>query len=298
MVQANLTPLKYLLQNSTILHRLQDEYCQLGSADETPDPRTPTLTTLTSVIGEIVAKLDEMISLVQSALDDINHGQDSSDFGFTESAPQDLAIASDLRDQLKEYYALISGFQESITLLINSFNKLPTTDRPFLKSARNLSPFLCIVWMCVFYDTHGRPIPFPGTDPADIYAVGNAPAVTVNVDTDGRNFFKRPLEFLKELLVSQIANNQGILEWFATNIDNQKYNFQGLLPEWWIDNHGDTIESVISRIDNWVYCWKIWAPLDNLIRTADSLVPLNVFLPLREETILVAKPAGGWPWQE
>ncbi|KAF3206864.1 hypothetical protein TWF106_000569 [Orbilia oligospora] len=300
VVTANRTPLRYLVGNSTIIHQLQDNYCRISDSNESPDLETPTLTTLTSVIGDIVANLDAVIPMVQIALDSINRGEDLSELGISPivaSGPQDLALVSNLRDQLQEYLFVVSGFQNTMLISKTWFDDMPVIDKPFATLSQNISPFLCIIWKCIYYDVHGQPIPFPGSNPADILAASNAVAVTVDVDPEGREEFTKTLDGFKRVLDIQIEMNKAILEWFAVTVDNRKYNLQSLLPEWWINNHGSTIESVISRIDNWVYCWKIWAPLDSLIRAANSIKSLSIFLPISEGSTLVARPGEGWPWE-
>ncbi|KAF3319097.1 hypothetical protein TWF173_003550 [Orbilia oligospora] len=300
MVIANRTPLRYLVGNSTIIHQLQDNYCRISDSNESPDLETPTLTTLTSVIGDIVAKLDAVIPAVQIALDFISRGEDLSELGIApiaSSGPQDLALVSNLRDQLQEYLSVVSGFQNTMLISKTWFDDMPVIDKPFTTLSQNISPFLCIIWKCISYDVRGQPIPFPGSNPADILAASNTVAVTVDVDPEGREEFTKTIDGFRRVLDIQIEMDKAILEWFAVTVDNRNYNFQSLLPGWWIDNHGSTIESVISRIDNWVYCWKIWAPLDSLIRAANSIKSLSIFLPISEGSTLVARPGEGWPWE-
>ncbi|KAK6356908.1 hypothetical protein TWF718_001246 [Orbilia javanica] len=298
MVSANRLPLKYLISNSTVIHKLQAEYCTLGGSEENPNANNPSLTSLISVVGEIVGKLNDMIPLVQSALESVNQGVKLSDLGIAASGPQDLILVSNLRDQLQQYLSIVSEFQASMLIPMMWFYELPGRYRPFLVPSRNISPFLCVIWLCVFHDANMQPIPFPGSNPADVAAASNTGSVTVEVDTDGKDTFKRAIEGLKDILDAQIMADQLALQWFTDNINNERYNFESLLPEWWLIAHEGTIESVIQRIDNWAHCWKIWAPLDALTGLADSITPLDMFLPVnREETKLVARPAEGWPWE-
>ncbi|KAK6509642.1 hypothetical protein TWF481_004374 [Arthrobotrys musiformis] len=299
MVNANRGSLQNLLKNTTVIHKLQADLCPLGSEDgeEYTEGKPLSLTTLTGVVSDIVTTLNGMIPLVQNALDAISQGVDMSDLGIAASGPQDLIVVSNLRDQLEQYLEITMLFQESMLRPMIWFHEMPAAYRPFLVPSKNLSPFLCLVWLCNSYDVHEQPIPFPGSSMADVIAADNIGAVTIEIDTQGKEIFKRTLEGFIELLNIQTGVDQQLLTWLDDNIDDQKYNFGSLLPEWWYGRYGTGISSVIVRINNWAFCWKQLAPLDNLITLADSIVPAEAFLPVNPETKLVSRPAEGWPWE-
>ncbi|KAK6333644.1 hypothetical protein TWF730_003828 [Orbilia blumenaviensis] len=296
MVKANQKPLKYLLRNSTTIYKLQTNLCPLSIANPTnPDPIS--LTTLRTVIDEMVEKLNQMLPYVTEIMGEVDLGAQPSDFGLVGSSREDFDTISNLTSHLQEYLAHLKTFEEDVRfpmLWLYGFPALPSLGSPI--PSKDLSLFLCIIWMCDSRGSTGEQVPPPWSIQA-----GNDPTFLepslIEVDTEGRRIFQMIIRNLQEILERQDLYNTEFRVWIENNIDEQKYDFSGLLPQWWKDSQGETIEAVFFGIRNWFVCWREIAPLNAIIGALDDILPLELYFPVSQGTTLVSRPAGGWPWE-
>ncbi|KAK6534149.1 hypothetical protein TWF281_005486 [Arthrobotrys megalospora] len=296
MVRANKDPLTYLLRNVSVIHHIETETCPLGGEMD-PDLSSPPLNTLMSVVDEATAKLGEVVTLVSGAVAPLQGSTSEwSELGITAAGPEDLVLVSALRDRLQQYLATTIIFQGNILPFFLWLYEIPDFSRPYANMSKNLSPFLCVIWRCTFYDDKEAKVPFPGTSPTDIIAADKAKLTTVDVETSGRDLFQTSIRNFEGLLDGQHEANQELLTWLRANIDNERFDFSSLLPEWWTQLHADSIQSVIDWIDEWVLCWKRGAALDTLVELANAITPIEPYLLINPGKTLVTKPSSGWPW--